>query len=79
LTKQGVDAAKFTAAYNSFGVKSSMVAAEQKMKSHKVQGTPAMVVNGKYLIKAEGTNGYEDLLQRTDRVIALARAEQSRK
>jgi thiol:disulfide interchange protein DsbA len=79
VAKQGVNAAEFTAAYNSFGVRSSLVAAEQKMKSHKVQGTPTLVVNGKYIINAEGTRGYEDLLARTDRVIAKVRAEQSRK
>ncbi len=79
VAQHGVNAADFTAAYNSFGVKSSFLAAEQKMKSHKVQGTPTMVVDGKYIVNGEGTKGYEELLQRTDRVIALARAERSRK
>ena len=74
-----MNAAEFTAAYNSFGVKSSQLAAEQKMKTHMIQGTPTMVVNGKYIVNGEGTKGYEELLQRTDRVIAMARAEQARK
>ena len=79
VSQHGISAADFTAAYNSFGVKSSLLAAEQKMKSYKIQGTPTMVVNGKYIVNGEGTKGYEELLQRTDRVIALARAEQARK
>jgi thiol:disulfide interchange protein DsbA len=79
VTRHGINAAEFAAAYNSFGVKSSLLAAEQKVKSHRVQGTPALVVNGKYLINSQGTKSYEDLLQRTDRVIAKARAEQLRK
>ncbi len=79
VSQHGVNAAEFTAAYNSFGVKSSQLAAEQKMKTHMIQGTPTMVVNGKYIVNGEGTKGYEELLQRTDRVIAMARAEQARK
>ncbi len=79
VAKQGVNAAEFTAAYNSFGVKSSLASAELKMKSHKVSGTPALVINGKYIIIAEGTRGYADLLARADRVIAKVRAEQVRK
>ena len=79
VSQHGVNAAEFTTAYNSFGVKSSMLAAEQKMKSYKVQGTPTLVVDGKYIVNGEGTKGYEELLQRADRVIALARAERARK
>ena len=79
MAKQGIDVAAFAAAYNSFGVKSNMVRAEQQMKSHKVQGTPTMVVNGKYIVLSDGTKNYEDLLARTDRVIAKARAEMTRK
>ncbi len=79
VAKQGVNAADFTAAYNSFGVKSSTVRADQLMKTHKVQGTPALVVDGKYVVLSDGTKDYNDLLARTDRVIAKARAEKSRK
>ncbi len=79
VAKQGVNAAEFAAAYNSFGVKSSTVRADQLMKTHKVQGTPAMVVDGKYVVISEGTKNYEDLLARTDKVIAKARADKKHK
>lgn len=77
--KQGIDPAAFTTAYNSFGVKSSAARADQLMRSHRVQGTPTLVVDGKYVMLNEGIKNYEDLLARTDRVIAKARAEKSRK
>jgi protein dithiol oxidoreductase (disulfide-forming) len=79
VAKQGINAAEFTAAYNSFGVKSSTVRADQMMKTHKVQGTPTMVVDGKYVIMSEGTRNYDDLLARTDKLIAKARADKARK
>lgn len=79
VAKQGVNATEFAAAYNSFGVKSSVVRAEQMMKSHKVQGTPALVVEGKYVVLNEGTKNYDEWLVRADKVIAMARAEKARK
>lgn len=79
VAKQGVNAADFTAAYNSFGVKSSTVRADQMMKTYKVQGTPSMVVDGKYVVMNEGTKNYDDLLARTDKLIAKARADRARK
>lgn len=79
VAKQGINAADFTAAYNSFGVKSSTVRADQMMKTHKVQGTPTMVVDGKYVVMSEGTKNYDDLLARTDKLIAKARADKAHK
>jgi thiol:disulfide interchange protein DsbA len=79
VAKQGIDPAQFKAAYDSFGVKSSVARAEQQMRTHRVQGTPTLVVDGKYVILNEGTKGFEDLLARTDRVIAKARADRAHK
>lgn len=79
VARQGIDAADFTAAYNSFGVKSSVARAEQQMKTHRVQGTPTLVVDGKYIVLNEGTRNYDELLARTDKVIAKARADKGRK
>jgi len=79
VAKQGVNAADFTAAYNSFSAKSSVLRAEQMMKSHRVQGTPALVVDGKYIVLNEGTKNYEEWLARTNKLIAKARAEKARK
>jgi protein dithiol oxidoreductase (disulfide-forming) len=79
VAKQGINAAEFTAAYNSFGVKSSTARAEQQMRTHRVQGTPTMVVDGKYVVLSEGTKNYEDLLARTSQLIDKVRAERAHK
>lgn len=79
VAKQGVNAADFTAAYNSFSAKSNVLRAEQMMKAYRVQGTPALVVDGKYLVLNEGTRNYEEWLARADKVIAKARADKKLK
>ncbi|MGE0115256.1 MAG: thiol:disulfide interchange protein DsbA/DsbL [Steroidobacteraceae bacterium] len=79
IAKQGINAADFTAAYNSFGVKSSVARAEQQMKTYRVQGTPTLVVDGRYIVLSEGTKNYEDLLARADKIIAKARADKGHK
>jgi thiol:disulfide interchange protein DsbA len=79
VAKQGVPAADFTAAYNSFSAKSSTLRAEQMMKAYRVEGTPSLVVDGKYLVMNEGTKNYEEWLARTDQLIAKARAEKTHK
>ncbi len=79
MATQGITPAVFSAAYHSFSVESNARRAEQITKAYKVQGTPALVVNGKYTVLAEGTRGYGELLARTSRVIAKARAERGGK
>jgi thiol:disulfide interchange protein DsbA len=46
---QGVDAKKFQAVYESFGVGSQVQRAAQLTRNYKVPGTPYVVVNGTYL------------------------------
>lgn len=79
LSKLGVKPDDFKAAYHSFSVESNTKRAEQMMKTHKVQGTPTLVVNGKYVVLSEGTKNFDDLLARTDKVIAMARADRGGK
>ncbi|HWK75586.1 MAG TPA: thiol:disulfide interchange protein DsbA/DsbL [Povalibacter sp.] len=45
----GVDRAKFTAAYNSFSVTTKAKHAEQMSRSYKVDGVPKLVIDGKYV------------------------------
>lgn len=50
VEKRGVDRAKFLAAYNSFSVQSKVMRAKQMIRSYGINGTPTLVVDGKYLI-----------------------------
>ena len=77
--KQGGDEAKFTQAYVSFGINNATVQADQMAEDYGIDAIPTLVVNGRYLVLSptqaadeEGT--FRELLVRTDKVIALARA-----
>lgn len=78
LAKQGVDSKQFSAAYNSFGVKSEMARVEQLTRNYRVQGVPAIYVDGKYEALGNGIKGYEELLARVDQLIAKVRAEKKK-
>jgi thiol:disulfide interchange protein DsbA len=70
VAKHGVDRAKFTAAYESFSMKSKVTRAKQMIRSYSISGTPTIVVDGKYVI--EGLQP-EDTIRALKEVIAMAR------
>ena len=72
--KHGVDPVKFNTAFESFGVNTKLNQAEEMVENYKIDGVPALSVNGKYLILG---NSFEQLLANTDGVIAKVRAEQA--
>jgi len=52
LHKTGIDVKKFDAAMQSFGVQSKTRRAKQLTIDYKIDGTPAMGVNGRYTVSA---------------------------
>jgi thiol:disulfide interchange protein DsbA len=74
LGKQGVDLKKFAAAYRSFSVEGKLKRAAQLTQAYKIEGVPAMAVNGKYVVNTDNIKSFEHLLAITDYLI-----EQSRK
>ena len=70
IAKQGVDKAKFAAAYNSFSMQSKVTRAKQMIRSYGISGTPSLVVDGKYLITGLQP---EDTIRTLNEVIAMAR------
>ncbi len=73
---QGVDKAKFASVYNSFTINSKIVRAKQMIRSYGINGTPTLVVDGKYVI-----TGLQpvDTLRVLDEVIGMVRKERSAK
>jgi thiol:disulfide interchange protein DsbA len=69
---QGVDARRFSEAWNSFSVDMKVKQADQATRNHHIQGVPAIVVDGRYRI---GGKSLEELLRLTDEVIEMRRAE----
>jgi thiol:disulfide interchange protein DsbA len=74
LERQKVDAGKFNAALRSFTVESKLKRALDLQEGSKIDGVPALMVNGRYLITAGGANSEERMLTVADSLI-----EQSRK
>jgi len=68
----GVDAKEFQALMNSFGVDAQVNRAKQFAMKTGVEGTPSIIVNGKY--RVTGGNSYADVLRIADHLIAMERA-----
>ena len=60
--EQGVNRAEFTAAMDSFGVKSKATRADQLAKGYAIQGTPSIAVGGRYLTSPSEAGGYQETL-----------------
>ena len=73
LGKQGVDTNKFTAAYRSFSVEGKLKRAAQLTQAYKIEGVPAMAVNGKYVVITDNMKSFEQMTGVADFLIDLAR------
>lgn len=79
VAKRGVDREKFMNTYNSFGVRSRVQRAIDMSRTYHIPGTPALVVDGRYLtaphlglVKGDALS-YERYFKVVDHVIAVAR------
>lgn len=70
--KYGADAKTFASTMSSFAVAGKLKRAEQFLVRSGVEGTPTLVINGKYRIT--GGKGFEDVLRIADHLIAKERA-----
>jgi thiol:disulfide interchange protein DsbA len=70
VAKYGVDRTKFGAAYNGFTTQSKVSRAKQMVRSYKIEGTPTLIVDGKYVITGLQPS---DMVRALNDVIALAR------
>ncbi len=50
FASHGIDGEEFSRAFNSFGVRTRVNQAESRMQDYRIQSTPNVIVNGKYLI-----------------------------
>jgi thiol:disulfide interchange protein DsbA len=65
--KHGVDVARFTAAYRSFGVSTSAGQAEQKAIEYQIPGVPTLAIAGKYMVSGD----QDKMLTTSTQLIAL--------
>jgi thiol:disulfide interchange protein DsbA len=76
LQRQGVDPKKFDATMKSFGVQSKTKRASQLTGAYKIDGTPAMAVNGRYTVSTEQGRTQDGLFETVN---YLADVERKRK
>lgn len=73
LQKQkGIDTKKFMSVYNSFGVNAEVAKYTQLTKEYAIDGTPAVIVEGKYQVKPASP---EQMVQVTSELIEKVRKE----
>jgi len=79
LAGKGVDKQKFLDTYNSFAVNTRTKRSEDITRSYDIQGTPAIVVDGKYgtspsmTLNSDNSVNYDRFFQVVDELIAIAR------
>ena len=73
LTKNGLDPQKFDATMKSFGVQSKTKRASQLTGASRIDGTPALMVQGRYIISVEQGRTGEGMLANAGRLIPEVR------
>ena len=73
VAEQGVDRAKFEAAYQSFSVATQVRLAIQLQDQYQVEGTPAMGIAGRYYTDGSMAGGFERMIQITNQLIEQER------
>jgi thiol:disulfide interchange protein DsbA len=64
--QHGVDKTKFLTASGSFEVESKLTRSQQIVKADGVDGTPSIVVDGKYRATGQSAGGYDQLIELVD-------------
>ena len=75
VVKKGVDTKKFSETFNSFGVMSKVKRGDQMAQAYKIQGVPALAVEGKFLI---GGRDFNETLSIADGLIGKLRIDKNK-
>jgi thiol:disulfide interchange protein DsbA len=67
--KHGVNVARFTEAFRSFGVNTNVGQAEQRAVDYRIPGVPALAIAGKYMVGGDQAK----MLTSSDQLIVMAR------
>ena len=73
MAKNGVDAAKFMEAYNSFSVQTKAMQARQLAQAYKIDAVPALGVAGRYYITGTMAGGNDRMPAVADALVAKIR------
>jgi len=70
----GITEKQFDKAYENFAVKSRMQQADKRIRSFRINGVPALIVNGKYVVNASSAGGQENMTDVVNFLIEKERA-----
>ncbi len=73
VSRNGVDRKQFTDTFESFAVRTNMRKAQQQAEAYRVDGVPAMAVNGKWYTAPSMAGGNAQVLRALDHLIELER------
>jgi len=74
MTKNGIDAAKFLAVFNSFGMHTKVAQAKQLVEAYKLDQVPMLAVQGRFMTSPGHAGGGDRALQVADWLIQQAAA-----
>jgi len=75
LQKNGVDANRFFDTMKSFGVQTKLRRAAQLSVAYRIDGTPAMAVQGRYTVSAEQGRSHQGMIDTVDYLLDIARKQ----
>jgi len=75
LQKNGVDSNRFFDTMKSFGVQTKLRRAAQLSVAYRIDGTPAMAVQGRYTVSAEQGRSHQGMIETVDYLVDLARKQ----
>jgi thiol:disulfide interchange protein DsbA len=75
LQKHNIDPKRFQETFKSFGVQSKTRRATQQTLAYKIDGTPAMAVQGRYTVSADQGRSQQGLLETVDYLVDMVRKQ----
>jgi thiol:disulfide interchange protein DsbA len=71
----GIPAAKFLATAHSFWVESKIANCDALVRAYQVDGTPCIIVNGKYRVNMQALHSYQEVVQLVDWLVQQERRD----
>jgi protein dithiol oxidoreductase (disulfide-forming) len=75
LQKNGIDSKRFFDTMKSFGVQSKLRRATQLTIAYRIDGTPAMAVQGRYTVSAEQGRSQQGMVETVDYLVDMVRKQ----
>ncbi|HRK57186.1 MAG TPA: thiol:disulfide interchange protein DsbA/DsbL [Burkholderiaceae bacterium] len=74
---QGIDRERWLSAFNSFAIQTHAKRARQVWMGYKIEGTPTLGIDGRYLTSPSMAQGHQAALRTAEALIALRRRQRS--